>query len=403
VSAERASAPALTPGLLAALGFVGMAGSLATDLYLPAFPSLQSDFGASASTVQLTLTAFLLGAAVGQFAAGTVSDALGRRRTLLTALAMYALAGFGSAAVGSIEAVIALRFVQGVFGAVGAALARAVVADLAEREQATRGLSVLVAMTGLGPVFGSPIGAVLAEWGGWRLSLIGLASIATAMVAVTLFAIPESLPRERRHPLAARRLLGNLATLVRDGAFLGYALSYAFTYGSFIIYIASSSFIVQNVFGQTPVAYSLAFSAGSLSFVAGAMLNARLARRAGAGPALRVAHVLALAASGALLVLAVSGSLSFAVWVPLSCLFTAGIAGGMSNSTARALARAGFAAGAGSAALGLFQYVVGAALTPIGGLWGAATPLPALIGMVGAALVALAGATIGDRREARSN
>lgn len=399
MSTERRTEPRLTPGLLAALGFVAMAGSLATDLYLPAFPSLQRDFEVSAATVQLTLTAFLVGAASGQFVVGTVSDAFGRRRTLLVALALYAAAGFGSALAGSIEVVIALRFVQGVFGSAGAALARAVVADLAEREHATRGISIVVAMMGLGPVFGSPLGAVLSEWGGWRLALAGLATIATAMVVVTAFAIPESLPQERRHPARIGPLLGNLARLGRDGPFLGYALSYAFTYGAFIIYIGSSSFIVQNAFGHSALAYSAAFSAGSLCFVAGAVANSALARRVGPGAALRGAHLLALAAAGTLLVLALTGSLGFTAWIPLTCVFSAGIAGGMSNSTARALGRAGFAAGAGSAALGLFQYIVGAAVTPIGGLWGDDTAVPAVIGMTIGIVVAIVAARAGEARD----
>ncbi|WP_110590175.1 Bcr/CflA family efflux MFS transporter [Microbacterium suaedae] len=401
MSTEPRIEPRLTPGLLAALGFVAMAGSLATDLYLPAFPSLQRDFEVSAATVQLTLTAFLVGAASGQFVVGTVSDALGRRRTLLVALTLFAAAGFGAALAGSIEAVIALRFAQGVFGSAGAALARAIVADLAEREHATRGISIVIAMMGLGPVFGSPLGALLAEWGGWRLALAGLATIATAMVVVTALAIPESLPQERRHPARIGPLVGNLARLGRDGTFLGYALSYAFTYGAIIIYIGSSSFIVQNAFGHSALAYSAAFSAGSLCFVAGAMLNARLARRVGPETALRGSHLLALAAAGTLLVLALTESLSFAVWVPLTCVFSAGIAGGMSNATALALARARFAAGAGSAALGVLQYIVGAVVIPLRGLWGDETAVPAVVGMVAGILIAATAATAARRRDQR--
>ncbi|WP_105567602.1 Bcr/CflA family efflux MFS transporter [Microbacterium halophytorum] len=390
---SEATRPTLTPGLLGALGFVAMAGSLATDLYLPAFPDVQDDLGVSAPVVQLTLTAFLVGAAIGQFSVGTVSDALGRRRTLLVALSLYAFAGFGSALLPTIEGVIALRFLQGVFGAVGAAVARAIVADIAEtKQQATRGISIVVAMLGVGPVFGSPLGAVLVEWGGWRLALTGLATLASAMVVVTALAIPESLPPEDRHPARIRPLLGNLGRLLRDGPFVGYALSYGLTYGAFVVYIGSSSFIVQSVFDRSPMTYSLAFSASSLCFVGGALLNARLAKRIGAAAGLRAAHIAAIAAAGALVVLASGGALTFAAWVPLSCVFVAGIAGAMSNTTALALGRAGFAAGAGSATLGLFQYVIAAPASPLGGLWGDDTALPATIGMAVGAAFALCAA-----------
>lgn len=388
--------------MLGALCFVGMAGSLATDLYLPAFPSLQEDLGASAAVVQLTLTAFLVGAAFGQFTVGTISDALGRRRTLLVAMALYALAGFASAAMPTIELVIAMRVVQGLFGALGAALARAIVADLASGDRAARGISAVIAAMGLGPVFGSPVGALLAEWGGWRLTLAGLAAIATAMTVVTALAIPESLPPEKRHPARMGPLVGNLASLARDGSFLGYVLSYAFTYGAFITYIGSSSFVVQNVFGQSPVTYSLVFALGSLCFVGGAMANGRLVRVAGPAAMLRAAQILAFAAAGSLVVLAVSGALTIWLWVPLSCLFSAGIAASMSDSTALALKRAAFAAGSGSAALGLFQYTVGAFASPVGGLWGDDTALPATIAMTVGVALALLAATVGRALERRA-
>lgn len=391
--------PELTPGLLGALGFIGMAGAVSTDLYLPAFPDLQGDLGAPAAAVQLTLTAYLIGAAVGQFAIGTVSDAWGRRRTLLIALAVFAGAGFAAAAAPTLSWVIALRFLQGLSGAAGAALARAVVADVASGERAARGISVLIATMGLGPVFGSPLGAVLTAWGGWRAALLGLAVIATAMFAVALLMIPETLPPDRRHPARVERLAGNLGRLARDRAFLGYALAFAFSYGALMVYIGSSSFVVQNVFGASPLTYSLTFSAGAVCFVAGAWLNGRLVRRVDASAALRAGHLCALLAAVSLAALALAGVLTLWLWVPLVCVFTAGCAAGMSDASALTLRRATFAAGSGSAALGLFQFSVGAAASPFGGLWGDETAVPVTCGMAAAIALGLAAAAVGRAAE----
>ncbi|MER7798306.1 Bcr/CflA family efflux MFS transporter [Microbacterium sp. NPDC096154] len=393
--------PELTPGLLAALGFVGMAGAFSTDLYLPAFPSLQADFEATPAAVQLTLTAYLIGSAVGQFLIGTISDALGRRRTLLIALGAFTAAGFCAAAAPSLGWLVALRALQGLSGSAGAALARACVADLAEGERAARGISLLIGMMGLGPIFGSPLGALLTSWGGWRAALTGLAVIAAIMFAVALIVIPESLPPDRRHPARVGRLLGNLGRLGRDGAFVAYALAFAFSYGALMLYIGSSSFVVQRVFGASPITYSLAFSGGSIAFVAGAWVNGRLVRRMGAARALRVAHVAALAAAGALLALALTGTLSLWTWVPLVCVFTAGCAASMSDASALTLGRAAFAAGGGSAALGLFQFSLGAAASPFGGLWGDDTAVPTAAGMAGAILLALIASMLGRAWERR--
>ncbi|MFL0410742.1 multidrug effflux MFS transporter [Microbacterium paludicola] len=394
--------PELTPGLLAALGFVGMAGAVSTDLYLPAFPSLQADFDATPAAVQLTLTAYLIGSAAGQFLIGTVSDALGRRRTLLIALGVFTAAGFAAAAAPSLAWLVALRLVQGLSGSAGAALARAVVADLAEGERAARGISVLIGMMGLGPIFGSPLGALLTSWGGWRAALVGLAVIAAAMFAVALVVIPESLPAGDRHPARVGRLVANLGRLGRDGAFLGYALAFGLSYAGLMVYIGASSFVVQRVFGASPLEYALTFSGGSLAFVAGAWLNGRLVRRMGARRALRVGQLGALTAAAALLALARAGALSLWTWVPLVCVFTAGCAASMSDASAVTLGRAAFAAGGGSAALGLFQFALGAVASPLGGLWGDDTAVPAAAGMTAAILLSLTAAALAracERRE----
>ncbi|OCG73301.1 multidrug effflux MFS transporter [Microbacterium sediminis] len=397
-----ATRPGLTPGLIAALGFVGMAGAVSTDLYLPSFPSLQADLGITEAAVQLTLTAFLIGAAGGQFAVGTVSDALGRRRTLVIALGLFSLVGFAASAAPTIEWLIALRLLQGLTGSVGAALARAIVADLEQGERAARGISILIAMMGLGPVFGSPLGAVLTQWGGWRLALVGLATVATAMFVVALLCIPESLPRERRHPARIGALLRNLGLLARDGAFLGFALAYALSYGAMMVYFGSSSFVVQRVLGESTLVYSLTFVASSIAFVLGGLLNGRLVRRHGAHAMIRIGQGLSLVSALALVAITLAGGLSLWAWIVLTCVFEAGCAMGMSNGSALTLRRAAIAAGAGSAALGLFQFGVAAVVSPIGGLWGSGTALPTVIGMAGVTLLAIAAAAVGRALERRA-
>lgn len=395
----------LSPGLLGALGFVAMAGALSTDLYLPSFPNLRADFGATASAVQLTLTAFLLGAGIGQFSAGTVSDALGRRRTLVVALAAFAAIGFAASAAPTLEWLVSLRFLQGIAGASGAALARAVVADLSQGEATTRGLGLILAMTGLGPVIGSPLGALLSEWGGWRAALLGLAVVAVAMLAAALAVIPESLPLDRRHAPRIGALLRNVASLARDSGFLGYALAYALAYAALMVYIAASSFVVQGVLGASAFVYALTFSAGAAAFAAGAWQSGRIAQRVGARAALRIGHALSLAAALALVVLEVAGALSLVTWVPIICVFAAGCAIGMTGASALALRRGALMTGAASAGLGLLQYTLGAIASPVGGAGGGASALPALAAMAVAvalaAVCAVSGARAGDPRASR--
>lgn len=146
----------LTPGLLAALGFITAVGPFAVDMYLPSFTQIGTELAAPASSVQLTLTAFLIGIGVGQLILGPLSDRFGRRPVLVIALAVFAASGVAMAFTPTVEVFIALRLVQGLTGAAGMMLARAIAVDLSEGETAVRALSLIAMLVGLGPLIAPP-------------------------------------------------------------------------------------------------------------------------------------------------------------------------------------------------------------------------------------------------------
>ncbi len=389
----------LVGGRIYALGFVSMTASLSTDMYLPAFPSMADDLGAAASAVQLTLTAFLIGSAFGQLIIGSISDALGRRRTLIVALTLFSACALGAAFSPTLSALIAIRAVQGFAGAAGAVLSRAIIADLVSHERAVRAFSTLFVMIALGPAVASPLGALLAQWGGWRAALGGLAVIGVAMLAVAILVVPESLPRERRHPFTLSALTGNIGGLLRRPAYLGYVFAYSAGYAALMTYISSSSFIVQDALGHTALTYGLTFSATSVAVMTGAWLNGRVAAHWGAPPTLRGAQLLVIGAAAGLAVLALSDVLTLGSYLPLACLFAAGCGAVMSSASALAVGRAAGTAGAGSALLGFTQFVFGATASPLGGLAGTATAVPATIVMTSFAAVGIVAALFAAGRE----
>src|SRR5579884_527953 len=112
------------------LGGLGALGPLANDMYVPSLPALSHDLSATTAQAQMTLSAFILGLALGQVIAGSISDARGRRWPLLIGVAAYALVSLFCIVTPSIIALILLRFVQGVAGAAGVAIALAIVSDL---------------------------------------------------------------------------------------------------------------------------------------------------------------------------------------------------------------------------------------------------------------------------------
>lgn len=400
--ADTARRDPLGGGRIYALGFVSMTASLSTDMYLPAFPSIADDLGAAASAVQLTLTAFLVGSAFGQLIIGSISDALGRRRTLIAALTLFAACALGAALSPSLSVLIAIRAVQGFAGAAGAVLSRAVIADLVSHERAVRAFSTLFVMIALGPAIASPLGALLTQWGGWRAALGGLAVIGIAMLAVAVFAVPESLPPEQRHPFTLAALTGNIGGLLRRPVYVGYVLAYAAGYAALMTYISSSSFIVQDALGHTALVYGLTFSATSVAVMTGAWLNGRVAQRWGAAPTLRAAQLLVICAAAVLAVLALSGVLALASYLPLACLFAIGCGAVMSSASALAVGQAAGAAGAGSALLGFAQFVLGAAASPLGGLAGTSTAVPATIAMTSFAAIGIGAALFAQARSRTS-
>ncbi|MFV0374459.1 multidrug effflux MFS transporter [Microbacterium sp.] len=387
----------IAPGLMAALGYVSMGMSLSTDLYLPAFPSIAGDFGVPAATVQLTLTAVLIGAAFGQLIIGSISDALGRRPTLIVALVLFTACCYLATASNSIEMLIAVRAVQGFAGAAGSVLARAVVADLTSRAAAVRAFSTLFVFVALGPAVASPLGAALTQWGGWRAALLGLAVIATGMLVVTVLFIPESLPRDQRQPFVVSVLLRNIGGLLRTPPFVAYALAFATGYAALITYLGSSSFIVQDVFGLSPLGYAVTFSTTAVSIMAGSWASGRLGVRIGAAPTLRWALVLALLSAGTLALLAATGELTLVTYLPLVVAFAIGSGAMLGTASGLAVGQASRTAGAGSAVVGFTQSAFGAVASPLGGLWGTETAVPATVVMTVFALAGLICASTGAR------
>ena len=133
--------------LLLSLAALAAVAPLATDMYLPAFTAMAKDMGVGASTVQLTMTAFLVGIAIGQLGIGILSDRLA--------------AGIAAAAAPDIAVLLIARFFQGLGGASGMVLGRAVIADRARGVAAARALNLVMAIQGIAPVLAPIFGGAL--------------------------------------------------------------------------------------------------------------------------------------------------------------------------------------------------------------------------------------------------
>jgi len=378
-----------TARLVIVLGSVNAIGPLSIDMYLPAFPEITRALDTSASSVQLTLTACVAGLALGQLVMGPLSDRIGRRLPLIAAMATYSVASLLCASASSVEMLIALRFVQGLAGAGGLVISRAVVRDLYSGAAAVRLFSSLMLVTGLAPILAPLAGGQLLGITTWEGIFVTLSILSALIAVLAAVGLRETLPAERRSTSGLRRTVQTMAELLRDNSFLGHALASGLTFGALFAYISGSSFVLQRIYGMSPQLYSLAFAMNGLGLIAASQVNARVVERVGPRRLLRRALACVVASALALLVVVSIGGLT--VWAVLAPMFVivSSLAFVLPNATALALADHGAVAGTASALLGVIQFLVGAIAAPLVGIAGPDTAVPMGIVMAVLALGAL--------------
>jgi DHA1 family bicyclomycin/chloramphenicol resistance-like MFS transporter len=384
--APRHALPAATTTVLA---FLTAIAPLATDMYLPAFPQLAADLGTSASAVQLSLTTFMIGLALGQLVIGPLSDQRGRRGLLIAGTAVCALAGLACAFAPSIGFLVAARFVQGFSGAAGMVLSRAVVSDRASGTAAARLFGLMMLIQGVAPVIAPLLGGSLVGAVGWRGVFGILAGLSALMLVGVLALVPETLPRERRRAGGIAATLRDARTVLTNRRYLGWTGALVLSFAAMFAYISASPFVLQNMLGLSVGAYSVAFAANALGLSVVSALSAKLVERVAPRRLLTVG-VVALATVSVLL-LADVVLLGLPRWPTLVLLFLAVSSLGLvlGNATGLATDEVAHAAGTGSAVMGALQFGLAAVVSPLVGLGGERDALPMAVTMVVAGLGAL--------------
>ena len=370
---------------LVILGALSAFGPLTTDAYLPGLPQVRDDLGVSASGVQVTLTACLLGLALGQLLVGPVSDAAGRRPPLLAGLALFVAASVGCAVARSALVLDVARALQGLAGAAGIVISRAMVRDSAQGEEAARLFSSLGAVVAVGPILSPLVGGALLRVGSWRGVFAFLTALGAALLAAVLGWTRETLPVARRRPGNLPQVLGTYAELLRDRRFLGHAVAGGLAFAALFAYIATAPFVYQDVFGFGPQVFAVLFGVNGLGILFASLLNGRLLATAPAERLLRLGLGVMLGATAGLTVLALAGA-GPAFLLPVLWVAVTSVGLISPNTVALGLQDAGDRAGSAAALIGVVQFALGAGVAPLTGLLGASTVTMA------AAMAALAGA-----------
>jgi len=361
--------------LILILGSLAALGPLSIDMYLPAFPDMSRSFDASASLIQLSLTACMLGMALGQLIVGPLSDVRGRKRPLMIALLAYLLASLACAMAPTIEVLIALRFIQGAAGASGIVISRAIVRDLFEGPELTRFFAALSLVNGTAPILAPVIGGQLLRFGDWHFVFYLLAILSTLMLLAVALRLPETLPLERRVEGNLTTTLKTFGRLLTDRVFIGYAFAQAFVMGAMFAYISGSPFVLQNIYGASPQQFSFLFGLNGIGIILAAQIAGRLAGRVDSERLMRISLTVVASASIFLfLALTLTDQLIF-VMIPL--FFVVSSVGLISTlGFTLAMQNYGATAGSASALLGLLPMLVGSLVSPLVGIMGEQSAVP---------------------------
>ncbi len=262
-----------TPPHLITLAGLTSLSVLSLSLFLPALPAMAQDFGTSPKVMALAMSGYMIGSAVMQLVLGPLSDRLGRRPVMLSAMTLYVLASLGAFLAQDVTVFLICRFFQAVVVA-GSVLSQAVIRDIYPPEQAASRMGLVAAAMALAPMVGPMLGGALTDAAGWRAAF-ALYSVAgmVALVAVW-WDLGETLTRAKDGWRDQMRAYG---ALVASRVFWGFALCMAFSVGSFFVFLSGVPFVAAGQFGLSAPLIGLGLGSISGGFLLGSLLTARLA------------------------------------------------------------------------------------------------------------------------------
>ena len=365
-----------TKSLTIILGALAALGAAAIDMYLPGLPRIDAELASGSGQAQLTLGAFLIGLGVGQLFHGAISDAYGRRWVLIGGTVLYCLASLGCLTASDINELIGWRFIQALGAAAGSVISRAIVRDLYSMDEGARAQSFINLAFLVTPLLAPNIGGYLLAWFGWRAIFLVLCLFGVACLLAIIMRVPESLPTERRTPLAPGSLVAGYASILSNRQTLGCLLSSATSYACLFTYFAGSPFIYITFFNIPEQHYGLLFGLNVLGIIATNIINAQLVTRVGAIRLLWLGCVIC-AGGGVVLTVTTTFGIGGLPGVVIPLFFVVGSLGFVgANAQAGAMEPFPKLAATTASMLGFSRMILGAAMGAVLGLLHDGTPQP---------------------------
>ncbi|WP_200553265.1 multidrug effflux MFS transporter [Kosakonia sp. LAM2021] len=357
----------ISPAFAIVLGMLTAMGPICTDLYLPALPDISQQLGTSNTLIQLSLTASLIGLGLGQLFFGPLSDRMGRKRPLLLSLLLFIVSSVLCATTQSIYWLIFWRFIQGIAGAGGSVLSRAIARDKYHGTLLTQFFALLMTINGIAPIVSPVLGGYITSTLHWRALFWTMAAIGVVLLLSAMLVLKETLQEKN----SGGSLLKTSVNVLKNKPFSMYCFIQAFMLAGLFSYIGSSSFVLQNEYGLTAMQFSLLFGFNGIGLIISALIFARLARRIDGQKLLGI---------GLMLAVIVALLTAFFAWRGMAMLalaglfFTVALNSGISTIAGSAAMNSVEArdSGTASALLGMLMFVFGGIATPLSGIGGEA-------------------------------
>lgn len=355
-----------------------MAGNaaLSLDMYLPSFPNIAADFSVTEGDVQVTMSTFLLGFAIGQLFYGPISDSFGRRVVVLSSMAVYSMISALCASSASIGELANMRLLQGLAGAAGSVLGRAIIGDVYRGTELAKAMSMLMLVLTAAPMAAPLIGSFVLALAGWRAIFWTLAGYAMLWSFLILLFVPETLPQERRLPLKLSTIMRVFKDIILHKQAMGYILATSLGFAGMFAYIAATPFIYISFYGISPQQYALFFAVNVVGMSMSSVINRLLASTKTVRDMMSIWLVVLIASACVLLINSLIGvggiwGLAIPLFFYVGCLSALA-----ANGITGMLQHFGQTAGTASSVFGLMQFGSGSIACLIIALFSNGTPAP---------------------------
>lgn len=367
-----------SPLFIIILGALTAIGALSIDMFLPGLPELKNDFNTTTANAQLTLSLFMIGLGLGNLFVGPISDSIGRKKPLAISMIIFALASLGIVFVENIWIMVFLRFVQGFTGGAGAVISRAIASDMYRGNELTKFLALLMLVNGVAPVIAPALGGLILSFAVWRMVFVILTLFGVLMVLGSLFKVPESLSVKNRDSSGVNVIFSNFKSLLTTPRFVLPMLIQGVTFIMLFSYISASPFLVQKIYGVSPLHFSWMFAGVGITLIIASQIAGKLVDYFHPQVLLRAFTIIQII--GVVIVsLTLINHWHFALLVIGFIVLVAPVTGVATLGFSIAMEERTTGSGSASSLLGLLQSLLGGLVTPLVNLKGEYNIMPYII------------------------